>query len=392
MQIHTTRKNETTADVAREYGVDAEILREYNGLDGDEPIEGEELLILQPTRTYTVAEGDSVERLALRFGVRRSELIAHNPEIIRRGLRPGMKLAIRYGEPSHGMAPSNGYFYPTCKRERLDLALPYLTYVTFAAAADNGRHTVETFNAERVVRYVTERGKIPLVRIYDRADERTLRGDDMRDYAKRMVEYAVKGGYRGIVLPPPRREVNEDGYAEFLIELRREMLGCDLILVTEVCEPICRAAAEYADASIFDYSKLEKEAPPCFAEGEARAMSDYATRHESTKTFVSLPTFARGERGYKEIRELLGEARRVGGRVSVDDSTMLARLETRGGEWCYPSLKNTKAILDCISEYGFMGISFDCMRVPRAHLAMYNASYKTSGAPSVQSTVRCNPD
>ena len=84
MVIHRIKKDETVSDVAKLYGVDEDILRTNNGLDArDRPAVGEELLILTPTRTYVVKGGDSAERLALRFGVLRRELMANNPFIER---------------------------------------------------------------------------------------------------------------------------------------------------------------------------------------------------------------------------------------------------------------------------------------------------------------------
>jgi LysM repeat protein len=385
MRIHRIKRNETVGEVAREYGVDEEILRMNNGLEGVEPVVGEELVVLTPTRTYTVARGDTAERLSLRFGVREGDLIAHNPWIRKNGLVPGKKIALRYGERSHGTAPSNAYVYRGCREEEISDAMPYLTYATFASAADDGRRTVETASCKRAVDAVKQAGRIPLVRIYDRAENRALRGTEMDKYIGRMIEHAMAGGYKGVVLGGDK---GGKEYPAFLLEMRKRMIGCDLILVTEMSESSEGCANEYADATVLDCMPSDG-----YNERDTLAMlEDFATRLESSKTLVSLPTYAKGGDGYGEIRELLREARRRGGEIEVDGERGIACLSMRGKRWYYPSLESTKAILNAVGEYGYMGVSFDCMRVPRAHLATYNAMYKSNVAPRVSSVGKCNPE
>jgi hypothetical protein len=56
----------------------------------------------------------------------------------------------------------------------------------------------------------------------------------------------------------------------------------------------------------------------------------------------------------------------------------------------YPTLESIKATLDTVHEYGFMGISFDIMRVPLSYLAMYNALFGTSSYTCVRSREGCS--
>ena len=389
MQIHRIRKNETVADVARAYGMDEDILRMNNGLEGIEPVVGEELAVLIPTRTYTVAHGDTIERLSIRFGVRVSELVAHNPWIRGRGLVPGKRIALRYSERSHGMAPSNAYVFRGCREDELLNALPYLTYVTFCSAADDGECLSATASCRESVRRVSTEGRIPLVRIYDRAEERVCRGEAARRYIGRMIDHAMRGGYKGIVLSGGKYN-SEAEYSELLVEMRKRMIGCDLILVTEMSEGSYECASEYADATVLDCMPMDNMGYS--TKQIVTLLEDFATRNESSKALVALPTYASHGNRHREIRELLREARRRGGEVEIDDERGLACLTVRDKSWYYPSLTSTKAILDSIGEYGFMGASFDCMRVPSAHLSMYNATYKSSIAPSVREVTRCNPE
>ena len=165
---------------------------------------------------------------------------------------------------------------------------------------------------------------------------------------------------------------------EFLLELRKRLLGCDLILITEVSEESPSYLSEYADGSILSFGKYG-EPKRSFAEGEAAAYVRYATECEGSKTFVELPCLALAHEGYIPIGEALARARRGGCEIMNDEGSLYSFFEhKRWGGHTFPSLKNIKATLDCVHEYGYMGISFDIMRTPLSHLMMYNALFGTS--------------
>ena len=54
MQIHIVKHDEKLLQIASYYGVSEENLRRVNEITVGEPTEGEELLILIPTRSYRV--------------------------------------------------------------------------------------------------------------------------------------------------------------------------------------------------------------------------------------------------------------------------------------------------------------------------------------------------
>ena len=74
MQIHIKQEGEKLKDIAEKYGVSEESIRMTNELYDGEPTDGEELLILIPTRSYTVQHGDTPDRIALRFGVSKNDI------------------------------------------------------------------------------------------------------------------------------------------------------------------------------------------------------------------------------------------------------------------------------------------------------------------------------
>ena len=133
MRIHIKKPSERLMEIAEEYSVSEDNIRKINEISEGEPADGEELLILVPTRSYTVQYGDTPERIAIRFGIKRSYIFSLNPWVEDEGLREGNNISLKYGEKPCGMAVANGYLYKGCTQGQLLRVMPYLTYVTFAA-------------------------------------------------------------------------------------------------------------------------------------------------------------------------------------------------------------------------------------------------------------------
>ncbi len=386
MYIHTLKSGETISDVAKKYGVSEATLRANNSLGDERLAVGEELLVLTPTRTYTVKRGDTPERLSLRFGITRRELYAQNPVICERGLMPGDEVALKYDDTPYGMGVSNGYFYKGCSAAALGRVLPYLTYVTFASAVESGGEIHRLFDDSGAKAYALQNEKIPLLRIY-RGDTKLPSGDGIARLCDKMIKCALDGGYRGIVLS----ECSDDGYDKFIVELRGKMIGCDLILISEISEKCSPAINEYSDGSILSYDKYTLPAPPSFVDGERQVYSDFACTGESSKTFISLPSVARWGRGYCSLSDALATARQYGCEIKTDPDTLISSFKSeRRGEFFFSSLKNIKATLDLVSEYDFMGISFDIMRAPLTHLLMYNNLFRTAYETSARAKEGCS--
>lgn len=382
MQIHTVKRGETVADIAREYGIEVGVLESCNGLmRGERPTVGEELLVLTPTRTYKARRGDTAERLSMRFGIRRGELFGMNPGLCH-GLSEGDTVILKYDERSHGMAASNAYMYSGCGTGELVAALPFATYVSVAEAAVSGEEIVNVFDGSEARRIITDGERIPLLRIYDGgAGERYRDAEFRRRMAERMVGEAERRGYKGITLGGSMLR-DPEAAGEFTVELRGRMIGCDLILITELTDECAPSLSELADGSVFsciDYG----------GEGERQATCDFACGGESSRTFLELPAFAEVGGGYITHAEARRLARRRRAEV-VCEGDICSFDGGRCGPVRYHSLKNIKARLDMISELGFMGISFDIMRTPIADLLMYNALYKTVGTSPVRSREGCS--
>lgn len=391
MHIHIKKENESIKDIAEGYGVWEEHLRQMNNLFGSEPAMGEELLLLTPTRSYTVQHGDSIEKIAVRFGVGKRDLLSQNPWISTEGVNVGDRLALKYSEPVGGMAVANGYFYKDCSKKALLRALPFLTYVTFGSAIAEKNRIYRTFDDKKEVELIGEEKKIPLVRIYDRYTERYKSGEDQTPFAEGLIELAKMGGYKGIVIDACALNNYAEEFSAFLIVLRKLMIGCDLILITEINENSPIEFSEYADGSIMYYPKYAYDNPPSFDNGERKVLSDFACRGESAKTFVDLPSLATHKGQHITYDEAMKKARKGNQSIIHNESTLLSAFgDRKQGECVFSSLKNIKSLLDAVREFDYMGVCFDIMRTPLAHLMMYNSMFKTYIFNSVRTREGCS--
>ena len=133
MIIYTVRNGDTLFGIARQYGVEPQILARDNMLEAPEALTvGQTLVILQPRTVYTVREGDTLYGVAQRFGVSIGELWRNNPFLGgRTALQTGQVLTIVPEEKeSDRVFSTNAYVYDTVNRELLRKMLPYLTYMT----------------------------------------------------------------------------------------------------------------------------------------------------------------------------------------------------------------------------------------------------------------------
>ena len=390
MHIHTTKKNEKIKDIAENYTVNESLISSINGMSS-EPTEGEEILVLIPTRSYTVQYGDSADKIALRFGVRQNDLTAMNPHIKVDRLREGEVIALKYAEAPLGMSSANGYCYKDCSDDAFNRAMPFLTYVTFASAFSDRSGIHKIFDDDEKVAKAIKMKKTPLIRVHDRCEERYKNAHDRSTYADELIELATSGGYRGIVLNGCNIECSADDYCSFLIDLRKRMIGCDLILITEVNENSPIEYSEYADASVLYYPKYAMDNPPSFTDGEGRVLADFACRGESAKAFIDLPLLAKNDHGYSTIDEALRIARRQGDPIRQNESTLLSHFNDKEqGECRFMSLKGLYELFKLMHEYDYMGMCFDIMKTPISFLQMYGSLFKTSYFSYVNSRVGCN--
>ena len=394
MNIHTVKEGETVFHIARKYGVSPAKIIENNGLVNPDRLSvGQKLLILMPTRTYTVRGGDTLESISRRFGVKRRSILRANPYLSGTDATyPEQVLAIKYDTPTHGTAVLNGYYYDGCSEDRLMLALAHCNCITVSAyRATRGGRLERVFDDTEVIRRVGECGRAAIMRVYDPREYGELIECEGA-YRENIVKTAKERGYAGVALGVYRAARNPL-IKNFLFDLKRDLLGEGMHLFYEYDGEGCEDGCEIADGCILIYVKCALDTVPSFEDGEKKFYTGFAERQDSSKAFLDLSPFAYAGGRYITKAEADEIAYRMKCRISYDPERMICTFDytsfgrgTKGVTTVrYEAMENIKAKLDLAGELGFMGISFDIMRVPIEHLMMVTTSF-ACGADHVLSS------
>lgn len=384
MQIYHTKDNEDIYSVARDLGVSPMKISEDNELTTNTPLPcGRELLIIQPTRTYNVRSGDTLDIISRKFGVSKEALKRMNPELKgRERLYSGQLLTIRSEGGTGGMISTNGYFYRGCTKERLSRIMPYLSYVTICSAVYKNGKIHNTFSPTEIIAEVKSCGRIPLLRIYL---TEMPKHEAAQEFVHSAVVLAKSCGFEGITLSS-LGTMNADASqrAELILNLRRSLMETDAILFAEGDAECDFEYMEYANSGILTYDKLHKKDIPSFDEGEALVMRNFAEATESSRAFIDLACFAYAGSKYIDKSEAIRITDRRRGELEFDrDRKIITARYGKGKkhEIIYESLENTKAKLGLVSELGFLGISFDIGRTCLADLMMASTIFEIVNHP-----------
>ncbi len=136
MIIHTVQPGESVYSIAKMYNTTPTKILEDNDLTTpDRLVVGQTLVLLFPTRTYTVRQGDTLSSISAKFGIPLRTLFQNNPVLGGEdALYPGQILTLDYPAPAYGALSVNGYAYPGINIGTLRRTLPYLTYLTVFSA------------------------------------------------------------------------------------------------------------------------------------------------------------------------------------------------------------------------------------------------------------------
>lgn len=386
MHIHTVKPGDTIFKIAREHSTSPIKIIENNEITNPDSLTvGQEILILNPTRTYTVRGQDTLIRIADRFGVKYSSLLSGNPYLAGGNkLYPGQLLAIKYDAPKYGIAAANGYCYMGTSRDRITFTMPYLTYLTLAVGKRDENGIKLLFDDTDILDLAKKNGKIPLMRVYDESC------DFSEAYADSLLLMAKSHGYGGITLAAYSaiRKAPE-AYAKFLLELKKRMMEFDLLLFAEIDGNSGNMLPDVCDGYIIMYEKCCLDDIPTFDEGERRIMEKFSMESEPSKAYIDIPTY--GYMGEDEITKAEAErvARTSGSEISHDKERGICHFSYNryiGGKKervrvAYESLENIKAKLALAGELGFMGISFDIMNIPTEYLMLFETMFSHPSFP-----------
>ena len=374
MYIHTVKAGETPGEIARLYDTTEERIKENNLICG-EICEGREILILSPTRTHVCKPGDTASAIAKRYGVKYDDLMMSNPSLILNPIKIGMELAVKYGTPPFGATALIGYCYRGIGREKLKVALPFLTYLTVSAYKIGERGVLRIFNDKEILRTAKERGKCTLMRVYDGAGgEKYGDTEYRRTLAKNITDITAALGYCGTVLSCRGFKTNPKPLIMFIDELYQRMNGCGLKLFLEIDEEATDELYRLSDGVIFIYDKAYLSDTPSFKDGEAAVLKKLSEKAESSKIFIDLPSV-----GFDERMHVLNEeaifAYGKSCTITPNAVTLISDWRTPVAKGKFTPLSNARARLDLVHGLRLGGVSIDVGSITRERLMLIYALF-----------------
>lgn len=128
MEIYVVRQGDSIYRIAQRFGVSPVRLAYDNQIAGQEHlVPGQALLILVPELVHTVEMGERVEQVAENYGITAKELYRRNPFLLDQNyLMAGQQLVIRYEGEKEQTQKVSGYVYPYVAGYILREALLYI--------------------------------------------------------------------------------------------------------------------------------------------------------------------------------------------------------------------------------------------------------------------------
>ena len=376
MIIHTVKSGDTIFKIARKWGVVPTKIIEDNGLATDRLTVGQELVILIPTRSVSVRGGDTLAGLAKRFGVRRGTLLSNNPALKgEEKLRPGHILSVKFDTPIGGGASALGFYKEGVSENKFKATLPYLTYIVFEGGKIRKDGSIAIPDVSSAQATAKRMGKITLLGFCDEGGGKFLEANP-KEILEKMIDKAKEGGFAGIrISAADAKNLYPNEYSRFLLEARKRMIGCDLILFAA-----CEGKSQEENTELCDGAILEI---PDENDNFEKTLEYFAEFSESEKTFLKIGTEAKiGDRS-AQISDALRLALRIGAEIEKESEISPSSFNYRryiGGKGedikvTFPNPSLIKAKFQKLSELGFMGIAFDIESAPVWLLSMFNAYF-----------------
>ncbi len=210
MNIHIVKSGETAESIARMYGVPTFIVVTLNNLENlSRLVEGQALLVLEPTRYHTVRENETVYSIAQNYGIDVNTLYRNNPILGgRTDIYPGQTLVISFERSVQGSIDVNGYAYPYIDISLLERTLPYINYMTpFTYGITNSGDLIQ-LNDEELIRLALDYGVSPLMHLSTLTESGGFSNDlasmvlNSTEIQKKLIDQIVENmqnkGYRGL--------------------------------------------------------------------------------------------------------------------------------------------------------------------------------------------------
>lgn len=421
MEIHVVRAGETLYDIARQYGISAERIAQDNGLaDPTQLVTGQTLVILYPSRTYTVQPGDTLQSIAADLGVTVNQLLRNNYGLNGSPLvYPGQTLYVDIAQAKEGTLAVNGYVYPFVDREVLRRQLPYLTYLTMFTYGFTTEGTLIDLDDEELIRIAREAGVAPLMHLSTLTPEGNfsselanilLNDPVLQDQIINQVLAVMRAkGYEGLdvdfefVAPE-----NRQNYIDFIDKVTNRLNAEGYIVIvalapkTSADQPgLLYEAHDYAGLGavsnavlLMTYEWGYSYGPPMAVAPipQVRRVLDYAvTAIEPSKIYLGVPNygydwplpFVRGETRAPSIgnQEAVDIARRYGAAIQFDPVSQAPHFNYYSSSWqqhevWFEDARSIRAKLALTGEYGLTGVGYwNLMRDFPQNWLVLNALY-----------------
>ncbi len=231
MIIHTVKEGDSLFKLSQLYKTPISRIEADNGIEkGRYLVVGEDLVINNGGRAYTVKQGDTLYSIAEDNGVTVNSLLRSNPSLMGLPLIfPGQTIYIDGKKEKEIVV--NGYAYPFITESELRRALPFLSYLTVFTYGFREDGSLIVPDDERIIEVAKGYGVSPILLLSTLTDEgvfnNTLSGklfDDAELQAvlvEELIDTAVRKGFEGIEIDfefIPRED--REGYIAFLRRLK----------------------------------------------------------------------------------------------------------------------------------------------------------------------------
>ena len=244
MVIHVVQPGDSLYRIAQRYGVPLSFLSQQNELrDPRRLTPGQTIVVPQPAATHIVKRGETLTGIAAQHGTTILTLWQNNPQLGGMDrIVPGQTLVLSYTEPKLGSFAVNGYAYPNIDPRVLRKTLPYLTDLSIFSYGFDHNGRIIPQNSDLLIHMAKQYRVKPLLVLTTLGEDGRFSGERahhlLRSPAMRtaliesLAQTLEEQGFSGVDIDfeyiPPE---DAEIYAAFIREVRARLTPLDKIVM-----------------------------------------------------------------------------------------------------------------------------------------------------------------